>query len=164
MLYSVRLISGWLIQSEINCFQLFTICILFNLILTFSRYFKQKWCRGKLNSNRKFALQYNFFLRTSLLLELKMNTLVLYIIFSFYIFGDHHYSFVNGTHVSKPLYTHLVTTFDSFTQPENFTNGTILIFSDLYQILDLDEKRGTITIKLTKVSNQCPLKIVNRIY
>ena len=88
-----------------------------------------------------------------------MNTLILYVIFSFYICDDHHYSFVNGAHVSKPLYTHLVTTFDSFTQPENFTNGTILIFSDLYQILDLDEKRGTITIKLTKVSKQCLLKL-----
>ena len=58
-----------------------------------------------------------------------------------------------AAHISKKLYDNLLNSFDPHTRPEKFTSESVLVYVDLYKILDLDEKRGTITVKISKAGN-----------
>ena len=83
-------------------------------------------------------MKYSFFL------------LILYKGLSIFIFLFRCYQ---AAHISKKLYDNLLDNFDPHTRPEKFTNKSLLVYVDLYKILDLDEKRGTITVKISKAGN-----------
>ena len=54
-------------------------------------------------------------------------------------------------HISEKLYDEIALKSRPYILPANFNNSRVWLYVDLYQILEVNEKSGTIVLKLTKI-------------
>ena len=54
----------------------------------------------------------------------------------------------NGVEEMNQLWSNLTSNFQNFHPPAQLTNNTVYLFGDLFQILEVDERRGVIILKM----------------
>ena len=54
----------------------------------------------------------------------------------------------NGVEQMNQLWSNLTSNFQNFHPPAQLTNNTVYLSGDLFQILEVDERRGTIILKM----------------